>query len=316
MSSVGQEEFGSQVLGSQSRKGQGVQRESKAIKEMDLRRPVILNETDTMRQAALAMERNNIGSVLVAEVGGEISALVTDRDLALTMALEEVDCDEMIGAALTGPLITVSEEGTLDDVVAAMKRHSIRRVPVMKSSGHRKQCLGILTLDDLVKADLISREDEIAIISSQVKPRKEKVGQTRTQHLFRSQERKQHTANRFLKVLQEELGLSSGQTKSFCLQVTGFLLMRIPEAAGKKFLAQFPSELQKDLLPLVSKTDRSLTAQVLLKEVASRYHLEGGPEEAALMVHRYFNGLSKLISQGDLENLRNQLPKGARHLFA
>jgi CBS domain-containing protein len=89
------------------------------------------------------MRDQSVGSiVLCAE--GRPHALITDRDVAIAVA-DGVARDAAAGDRTTRPLVTGEVEMSVEEAVALMVQHGIRRLPVLKG----EELAGIVTLDDL-----------------------------------------------------------------------------------------------------------------------------------------------------------------------
>ena len=98
----------------------------------------------TLREVGELMRDRNVGSVVICETGYP-AGLITDRDLALDVAADAVGIDEQVRDFATRPLITCESEMDIEEAVALMVQHGVRRLPVMRSD----QLVGIVTLDDL-----------------------------------------------------------------------------------------------------------------------------------------------------------------------
>lgn len=98
----------------------------------------------TLRDVAELMRDHNVGSVVVCEQGLPVGVL-TDRDVTLTSVADGVDPDEQAGSYATRPLVSGQEEMDLEEAVALMVQHRIRRLPVLRG----EELAGIVTIDDV-----------------------------------------------------------------------------------------------------------------------------------------------------------------------
>src|SRR3954469_15333893 len=99
---------------------------------------------DSLRRVGELMRDRNVGSVVVCEAGRPVG-VITDRDLALAVGADGVDVGENAGGYASRPLVTGDVEMELEEAVALMVQHRIRRLPV--TEGH--ELAGIVTIDDL-----------------------------------------------------------------------------------------------------------------------------------------------------------------------
>ncbi|HZP52775.1 CBS domain-containing protein [Actinocrinis sp.] len=123
--------------------------------------PVTLPLTAPMRSAASLMRDTNIGAVLVMD-GDELLGIVTDRDLVVRGMAEGADPDiASIAEVTTASPITLAPDDDPAEAAALMRKHGIRRVPVVD----RGTAVGIVSLGDLAK----DRDDSsvLAAISAQ-----------------------------------------------------------------------------------------------------------------------------------------------------
>ena len=107
--------------------------------------PVILETTATARDAAQQMRDHDIGDVIVAE--GTLRGIVTDRDLTTRVLADDRDAGSVsLGDLLTDELHVVRPDDDLREAVALMRRHAVKRVPVIEEDDTP---VGVLSMGDL-----------------------------------------------------------------------------------------------------------------------------------------------------------------------
>lgn len=114
------------------------------VREVMTAAPVSVPPEATARQAAQLMRSHDIGAVLVTG-DGAVRGLVTDRDLVLRLLADGAGPDTPVTVACTSQLVTVGPD---DDQVAAvdlMRRHAVRRLPVVEDG----TTIGMVSLGDL-----------------------------------------------------------------------------------------------------------------------------------------------------------------------
>jgi CBS domain-containing protein len=99
---------------------------------------------DSLRRVGELMRDRNVGSVVVCERGRPVG-VVTDRDLALAVVADGIDPDAPVGEHATRPIVTGEVEMDIEEAVALMITHRIRRLPVLEAEA----LVGIVTIDDL-----------------------------------------------------------------------------------------------------------------------------------------------------------------------
>jgi predicted transcriptional regulator len=79
-----------------------------------------------------------------------VVGILTDRDLVIEALARNMDpAQTEVGRFADGKLAAVSSDASLDDAIATMKKHGVRRLLVAGDGG---SLFGILSLDDLLDA--------------------------------------------------------------------------------------------------------------------------------------------------------------------
>ena len=122
------------------------------IGELCNRVVIYVHEDEPVRRVAEMMRRYHVGNVVVIQFGDkELKpvGLVTDRDVVVEVVAEGVDPDEITaGDIMSENLLLAREDEEVMDVVEAMRKKGIRRVPVVDVGG---TLVGVLALDDLLQ---------------------------------------------------------------------------------------------------------------------------------------------------------------------
>jgi CBS domain-containing protein len=105
---------------------------------------VTAERTDSLRHVGELMRDRNVGSVVILEHDRPVG-VITDRDLALAVAADGVSVEEEAGPYASRPLVTGMVEMDIEEAVALMVQHRIRRLPVIDG----EDLAGIVTIDDL-----------------------------------------------------------------------------------------------------------------------------------------------------------------------
>jgi CBS domain-containing protein len=143
------------------------------VKELYTRSTVSVLASDDLVTAAQLMREKHVGSVVVVEpVPGLESrrpvGILTDRDIVVAVVAPNANPSSLtVGDVMTAWPITVHEGESLGVALGDMRRHGVRRLPVVDDHG---SLLGLLSLDDVVAgmygdlqdvADLIRTERRI-----------------------------------------------------------------------------------------------------------------------------------------------------------
>ena len=134
---------------------------------------ISMDEEDSVIEAAKLMDEKDVSSVLVKH-GEEFSGIITDRNIIRRVVSKALDPTKVkVREVMTSPLITISEEATVDDAANKMKENSVRRLVVERN--HQK--VGIIAESDMIRIDpevhfLIRERSKLEARPSPTEPRK------------------------------------------------------------------------------------------------------------------------------------------------
>ncbi len=116
-------------------------------------RDVVITDRDTsILEAAKLMRRHHVGNIVVVENQGRGNipiGIITDRDIVVELLAEEIDLSRVtVGDVMGLDLYAVKEDDDLLETAHLMRRHGIRRVPVLGNAG---ELVGIITFDDMIE---------------------------------------------------------------------------------------------------------------------------------------------------------------------
>ncbi|ESP90130.1 putative signal-transduction protein containing cAMP-binding and CBS domains [Candidatus Halobonum tyrrellensis G22] len=113
-----------------------------------MREDVVTASPDApVTEVATEMRDENVGSVVVVESDAPVG-LVTDRDIAVRIAADGLDADEMTAeGVMTEDPLTVERDTGVFELCATMDEEDVRRMPVVDGG----DLVGIVTLDDLIR---------------------------------------------------------------------------------------------------------------------------------------------------------------------
>ncbi|GAB4391517.1 MAG: CBS domain-containing protein [Gammaproteobacteria bacterium] len=110
--------------------------------------PAIINETAKIIDGIEKMQHSKCGILPIGEENN-IVGVVTDRDIVIRAVAKGKDVTTTpIKDIMTTDVIFCQEDNTLEDAVAQMSQHNIRRVVVRNNE---QQVTGILSLGDVIK---------------------------------------------------------------------------------------------------------------------------------------------------------------------
>lgn len=117
------------------------------VRDLMTKNLVCIEGDQSVVEAARLMDEKNISSVLV-KLGEDFSGMITDRDIISRVVSKGLDPTKVkISEAMSSPLITISEEATIEEAAKMMRDNRMRRLVVEKD--HRK--VGIIAESDIVR---------------------------------------------------------------------------------------------------------------------------------------------------------------------
>lgn len=91
----------------------------------------------------------DVGSLPVTDGEGAVVGIITDRDIVVGALAAGKDPTAVTAGSLTdGTVVTVAPEDSVEEVLAAMKEHQIRRVPVVDGT----ELVGMLAQADIARS--------------------------------------------------------------------------------------------------------------------------------------------------------------------
>jgi CBS domain-containing protein len=125
--------------------------------------PACCGPNTTLDEIAKMMVQNDCGEIPIVDVNDCVVGVITDRDIVCRVVAEGMNpMGHTAGSYMTQPVVCVREDDSIQDVLSAMEKHQIRRVPVIKDGG---LCTGIISQADLVR---VAREHDVAELLCEV----------------------------------------------------------------------------------------------------------------------------------------------------
>jgi len=129
-----------------------------------------LTPTDSVSQAAQAMDELNVGVIPVCD-GEKLVGMVTDRDIVVRGVAQECDMKTtQLADVMSTNVRCATEDQSVDDVLGQMADSQIRRMPVVDG---QQRLVGIVSLGDIADKDSANEVDlatSLADISSPSEP--------------------------------------------------------------------------------------------------------------------------------------------------
>lgn len=120
------------------------------VDEIMTRGVEFVSPTDTVQDAATRMAEYDIGAVLVGSAD-QIAGILTDRDIILRVVVAGRDPARVTtGEVASRRVFTCGSNDSPEAVLAMMREHQVRRLPVVDERG---DVIGIVVRSDLYPAE-------------------------------------------------------------------------------------------------------------------------------------------------------------------
>ena len=137
---------------------------AKSVREAMTASVSSVSPSQSLADAAEVMKGQDVGSVPVVEEG-RLSGIVTDRDIVTRAVAERRNPQAVkVEEIASHDLVTVESEQDLDDALALMARHKVRRLPVLEGG----RLVGMLAQVDIA---LGAKEEKVGEMVEQISQR-------------------------------------------------------------------------------------------------------------------------------------------------
>lgn len=123
------------------------------------RSPLVLDRKTSVLEAAREMTARNVGAVTVCDSARRPVGIFTERDLMTRVIVAGLDPARVaLEEVMTTRLLFARCDEPIEAVESEMQRLHVRHLPVVDLEG---RLLGVVSLRDLLRADLRAREEEL-----------------------------------------------------------------------------------------------------------------------------------------------------------
>ena len=123
---------------------------AKLARDVMTKDPACCTADTPLDQVARLMVQYNCGEIPVIDRSDRPIGVVTDRDVVCrVVAAGRNPIGQTALDCMSAPVFTVPADSTIEDVVATMEEHQVRRLPVVDDRGC---CTGIISQADVVTA--------------------------------------------------------------------------------------------------------------------------------------------------------------------
>ena len=124
---------------------------------------VTAHASQSLKEAIGLLVQHNIGALVVVDDADKPVGIISERDLIRAVARGE-DLAQPVSAAMTRAVIYGTPQDDLASVMKTMTEKRFRHLPVMEGD----QLVGIVSIGDMVKAQLGQYQGEIETLETQI----------------------------------------------------------------------------------------------------------------------------------------------------
>lgn len=122
--------------------------------------PVTCLATDSINDAVRKMWEHDVGALPVVDEDAQLVGMITDRDATMAAYTQGLPLAAMqVQSAMATRVVAATARSSLEDVVALMQRHQVRRIPVVDGA---RRLRGIISLHDLAARSADAKSAEIS----------------------------------------------------------------------------------------------------------------------------------------------------------
>ena len=108
---------------------------------------VTLNENEASNKAAVVMDKNDLGCIIVTNKAGNSIGIITERDLVIRVLAKNLKPDTVKAKEImTTPLVTIEPDAAITEAARRMNRLDIRRLGVI----YKGNLVGIISSKDIL----------------------------------------------------------------------------------------------------------------------------------------------------------------------
>ncbi|MBE6896133.1 MAG: CBS domain-containing protein [Ruminococcaceae bacterium] len=130
------------------------------IREIMTKNVCCASENDTLKAVASYMKQNDTGFIPVNNAEGNLSGIITDRDIVIRAVADNSELNTLRAAdVMSRDIVTLSPDHSPIEASRLMSRAKVRRLPVTE----KNKVVGVLSLGDLSRTEYLFSETAAAL---------------------------------------------------------------------------------------------------------------------------------------------------------
>ena len=128
------------------------------VRELMTPDPEHLSADDTLVTAAQRMRDADVGSLPICDDGGQVTGIVTDRDIVVKCIADGGDPSTVtVGSIASEMVYTVGPDDQIENALSVMEDHQVRRLPIVEDG----KLVGMLAQADVARTMSEPRVGEV-----------------------------------------------------------------------------------------------------------------------------------------------------------
>jgi len=123
-----------------------------------------IHSSQTVKEVVTLLARHRIGALVVVDDAGRLVGIVSERDVIREAAQHDDILARPVGAVMTQSVVTGSPRDDVRSVLQTMTERRFRHLPILD----RGELIGVISIGDMVKAQLDEDEGEIETLQTQI----------------------------------------------------------------------------------------------------------------------------------------------------
>jgi CBS domain-containing protein len=125
---------------------------------------VTIQANQTLKEAVTLLAQRKIGALIVVDAAGGLAGILSERDVIREAARYDDVLARPVSEAMTKSVITGTPQDDVSSVLQTMTDRRFRHLPILDAG----RLAGIISIGDLVKAQLDEYEGEIDSLQVQI----------------------------------------------------------------------------------------------------------------------------------------------------
>ena len=123
-----------------------------------------VHSSQTVKEVVTLLARHRIGALVVVDDTGRLAGIISERDVIREAAQHDDVLARPVSAAMTQSVVTGSPHDDVRSVLRTMTERRFRHLPILD----RGELIGVISIGDMVKAQLDEDEGEIETLQTQI----------------------------------------------------------------------------------------------------------------------------------------------------